>query len=119
VCATTRSGSVRIGDLPQRAARVAFLPAARLARLAAQAADGARFLLQTVAGGRLGAVRAVKPKPTAKLGQFGPKCGQLGPKRSRIGFELRDPAVLRSDQLRDFGGENHPALDSDSSPEVS
>src|SRR5215831_6542110 len=38
---------IGIGDLPQRAALVALLPAARLARAAAQAARDTRLLLQT------------------------------------------------------------------------
>src|SRR5260221_11343766 len=48
---------IRIRDLPQRAALVALLPAARLARAASQAARDTRLLLQPVARRRLGTVR--------------------------------------------------------------
>src|SRR6266403_3777632 len=50
---------IRISDLPQRAALVALLPAARLARAASQAARDTRLLLQPVARRRLGTVRTV------------------------------------------------------------
>ncbi len=97
--------AIGIGDLPQRAALVAGLAAARLARAAAQAARDARLLLQPVARRRLGAVRAVLPQLSAKVRHFS--------------LKRRDPPSQRGDQLFDFGRENHPTLDSDSSPAVS
>src|SRR6516164_3788764 len=95
---------IGIGDLPQRAALVARLAAARLARAAAQAARDARLLLQPFARRRLGAVRAVLPQLPAKVRHFS--------------FKRRDLPLQRGDQLFDFGGENHPTLDSDSTPAV-
>src|SRR5258708_28034200 len=92
------------GHLPQRVARVALLAAALLAGLAAQTAGRPRLLLQPVARRRLRAVRAVQPQAAQKLGHQG--------------LELRDPAVLRSQQLLDFGRDDHPASESDSSPAV-
>src|SRR6516225_3271960 len=95
---------IGIGDLPQRAALMARLAAARLARAAAQAARDARLLLQPFARRRLGAVRAVLPQLPAKVRHFS--------------FKRRDLPLQRGDQLFDFGGENHPTLDSDSTPAV-
>src|SRR3982074_3153881 len=54
-----------VGHLPPRAARVALLPAARLARAASQAARDTRLLLQPVARRRLGTVRTV-PAPVSQ-----------------------------------------------------
>ena len=99
-----RNHEIGLGDLPQRVARVALLAAALLAGLAAQTAGRPRLLLQPVARRRLRAVRAVQPQAAQKLGHQG--------------LELRDPAVLRSQQLLDFGRDDHPASDSDSSPAV-
>jgi hypothetical protein len=56
--------------LLQRVAGVSRLPAARPARLAAQAAGDARRLLQAVARGRLAAVRAVLAQLTPKVRHF-------------------------------------------------
>ncbi len=88
---------IGIGDLPQRGALVARLPAARLARSAAQAAGVARLLPQPVARRRLGAVRTVLPQPPPKVRHFSPKRCNLTPQRG--------------DQLFDFGRKNHPTLD--------
>ena len=96
---------IGIGDLAQRAALVARLPAARLARCAAQAAGVARLLPQPVARRRLGTVRTVLPQPPLKVRHFS--------------LKRRDLAPQRGDQLLDFGGKNHPALDSNSSRAVS
>ena len=89
--------AIRIGDLPQRIAFVALLPAARLARAAAQAAGNARLLLQAVARRRLGAVGTVLPQLPAKVRHFS--------------LKRRDLASQRGDQLLDFGRKNHPTLD--------
>src|SRR5271166_5546189 len=97
--------AIGIGDLRQRAALVAGLAAARLARAAAQAARDARLLLQPVARRRLGTVRAVLPQLAAKVRHFS--------------LKRRNPPLQRGDQLFDFGRENHPTLDSDSPPVVS
>ena len=88
---------IGIGDLPQRAARVALLPAARLARAAAQAARDTRLLLQPVARRRLGTVRTVLPQLPTKIGHFS--------------LKRRDLALQRSNQLLDFGGKTHPTFD--------
>ena len=96
---------IGIGDLPQRAALVARLPAARLARATAQAAGVARLLPQPVARRRLGAVRTV--------------LSQLPPKLRHFSLKRRDLASQRGDQVLDFGRKNHPTLDFDSSPAVS
>jgi hypothetical protein len=96
---------IGIGGLPQRAALVALLPAARLARAASQTARDPRLLLQPVARRRLGTVRTV--------------LSQLSTKISDFSLEYRDLALQRSDQLIDFGGKIHPTLDSDSQPQVS
>jgi hypothetical protein len=96
---------IGIGGLPQRAALVALLPAARLARAASQAARDPRLLLQPVARRRLGTVRTV--------------LSQLSTKISDFSLEYRDLVLQRSDQLIDFGGKIHPTLDSDSQPQVS
>ena len=87
---------IGIGGLPQRAALVALLPAARLARAASQAARDPRFLLQPVARRRLGTVRTV--------------LSQLSTKISDFSLEYRDLVLQRSDQLIDFGGKIHPTL---------
>src|SRR5208337_2681023 len=96
---------IGIGDLPQRIALVALLPAARLARSAAQAASVARLLPQPVARRRPGTVGTVLTQLPAKVRHFS--------------LKRRDLAPQRGDQLLDFGGKNHPTLDSDSSPAVS
>jgi len=96
--------AIGIGDLPQRAALVARLAAARLARAAAQAAWKARLLLQPVARRRLGTRRAVLPQLPAKVRHFS--------------LKRRDPPHQRRNQLFDFGRDNHPILESDSYPAV-
>src|SRR5262245_30083523 len=96
---------IGIGDLPQRAALMALLPAARLARAASQAARDTRLLLQPVARRRLGTVRTVLSQLPTKIGHFS--------------LQRSDLALQRSDQLLDFGGKIHPTLDSDSRPQVS
>ena len=58
---------VGFGDLAESLAVVTGLSARRLARTLAQAADPRR-LLQTIAGRRLGTVRAVQSEPTLQLG---------------------------------------------------
>jgi hypothetical protein len=92
--------AIGIGDLPQRAALVARLAAARLARSAAQAAGVARLFLQSVARRRLGTVRTVLPQLPPKVRHFSPKRHYLAPQRS--------------DQLLDFDRKNHPTLESNS-----
>ena len=94
-----RNHKIGIGDLPQRIALVALLAAAHLARTAAQAPGEAWLLLQTVARRRLGAVRTVQSQAPKGLHQ--------------CSFELGYPAVLRGNQLHDFGRKVHSALDSD------
>ena len=64
--------AIRIGDLSQRIPFVALLPAARLARAAAQAAGNAKLLLQSIARRRLGTVGTVPPQLPAKLRHFSP-----------------------------------------------
>jgi len=96
---------IGIGDLPQRAALMALLPAARLARAAAQAARDTRLLLQPIARRRLGTVRTVLSQLSTKIGDFS--------------LKRRDLALQRSDQLLDFGGKTHPTLDSESQTQVS
>ena len=97
--------AIGIGDLPQRAALVTRLPAARLARTAAQTAANTWFLPQPVTRRRLRTVRAVPPQLPTKIGHLGPKRRDLRP-QSRY-------------QLLDFGGNNHPTLDSQSRAAVS
>jgi hypothetical protein len=97
--------AIRIGDLPQRTPFVALLPAARLARAAAQAAGNARPLLQSIARRRLGAGGAVLPQLPAKVRHFS--------------LKRRDLASQRGDQVLDFSRKNHPPVDSDSPPAVS
>ena len=96
---------VRLGDLAQRVAVVAFLTAARLARARAQALQDPRLLLQPVARRRLGTVGAVQAHPS-------PKLGVLGPKRLDLASE-------QVNQLLDFGRKNHPTLESEARIPVS
>ena len=70
---------VGLCDLLQRVAGVSRLPAARLVRLAAQAAGNARRLLQAVARGRLAAVRAVLVQPTFEFRDLLAQLGVLSP----------------------------------------
>jgi hypothetical protein len=77
---------IGIGDLPQRAARVALLPTARLARAAPQAARDTRLLLQPVARRRLGTVRTVPAQLSTKIGD--------------LSLKRHDLALQRSNQLR-------------------
>jgi uncharacterized peroxidase-related enzyme len=91
---------VGIGHLPQPAAIMALLTAARLARTTAKAAGDPRLLAQPVTRRRLGAVRAVQTQSTPKFGNLRPKPKYLRPKRSY--------------QILNFGGKRHPTLDSDS-----
>ncbi len=65
----------------------------------------ALLLPRPIARTRLGAVRAVLAQLPAKRGHFSAK--------------RRDLALQRSNQLLDFGGKNHPTLDSRSRPAVS
>jgi hypothetical protein len=85
-------------DLSQRAALMTRLAAARLARTAPQTAADTRFLSQPVTRRRLRTVRAVPP-------QLPTKVRHLGPQR-------RDLRSQRRYQRLDFGGKNHPTLDS-------
>ena len=89
--------AIRIGDLPQRIPFVALLPAARLARAAAQAAGNARLLLQSIARRRLGTVGTVLPQLPAKLRHFS--------------LKRRDLESQRGDQVLDFGWKNHPPVE--------
>src|SRR5260370_8234605 len=86
--------AVGIGDLPQRAALVAGLAAAGLARAAAQAARDARLLPPPVARSRLGTVRAVLPQLAAKVRPF-----TLAP---------RDPPLPRAAQPSPSAQHHHP-----------
>jgi hypothetical protein len=61
---------IGIGGLPQRAALVALLAAACLARAASQAARDPRLLLRPVARGRLGTVRTVLSQLSTKISDF-------------------------------------------------
>ena len=97
--------AIGIGDLPQRPAFVALLPAARLARGVAQAAGVARLLPQPVARRRLRTVGTVLAQSPAQIGH--------------LSLERRDLAPERGNQLFDFGGKTHPTLDSYSQPAVS
>jgi hypothetical protein len=106
-----RKHKIGIGDLPQRAAFVALLPAARLARTAAQAFGPSAASSSTHRSTAAGSCSHRPAQPPAKLGD--------------VSFQLRDPAVLlnhhavgRSNQLRDFVRKAHSTLDSDSSPEI-
>ena len=86
--------AIRIGDLPQRIPFVALLPAARLARAAAQAAGNARLLLQSIARRRLGTVGTVLPQLPAKLRHFSLKRRDLESQRGDqvLDFELEEPS---------------------------
>lgn len=84
---------IRIGDLPQRGALMALLPAAWPARCAAQAAGNARLRLQPVARRRPGTVRTVLPQLPAKVRHFS--------------LKRRDLAFQRGDQFLDFDRKNH------------
>ena len=110
-----RNHEIGLGDLAQRVAPVTLLPAARLARTAAQSPGGGLLLLQSVARRRLGTVRTVQSYLPANRPHFPLQLGNSL-------FPLRDHAVLhryrvvlRSNQLLDFGRKAHPSLDSDSS----
>src|ERR1700722_4442488 len=95
---------IGIGDLPQRAALVALLPAARLARTPAQTARDAGLLCEPVARGRLRTVRTVPPQLSTKIGH--------------LSLKRRDLTPQRRDQLLDFGGKAHQTLESYSSQAV-
>jgi hypothetical protein len=95
---------VDIAHLPQSAPFVARLAAARLAGTSAQTSRDARFVLQPVARRRLGAIRTVQIQTPLKFGNLRPKRRYLRPQRSY--------------QMRDFGRDLHPTLDSDSSRPV-
>jgi hypothetical protein len=96
---------VGIGDLPQSPAFVAPLATAQLTGTTAQTSRDPRLLLQPVARRRPGTVRTVQIQSTVKIGHLGPKRDYLRPRRSY--------------QLRDFGGDIHPILGSDSPLRVS
>src|SRR6516165_7419887 len=69
--------AVRLSNLPQRLAFMAFLPARRLVRWFAQAAHPRR-LVQSIAGRRLTAVAAVQAEPALQLGDTGLQNCNLG-----------------------------------------
>jgi len=69
--------AVRLSNLPQRLAFMAFLPARRLVRWFAQAAHPRR-LVQSIAGRRLTAVAAVQAEPALQLGDTGLQSYNLG-----------------------------------------
>ena len=95
---------VEMRHLPQSAACVARLAAARLAGTTAKTSRDARFLPQPVARRRLGAIRTVQIQSATKIGHLRPKRRYLRPQRSY--------------QVRDLRGDSHPTLDSDSSLRV-
>src|SRR6516164_2657370 len=69
--------AVRLSNLPQCLAFMAFLPARRLVRWFAQAAHPRR-LVQSIAGRRLTAVAAVQAEPALQLGDTGLQNCNLG-----------------------------------------
>jgi len=87
------------GYLFQRASLVPRLTAA-LARFAAHAAQDPRWLLQSVARGRLAAVRTVLVELTAKIPDLAQCCILLP--------QDRDLAPKRFNQLANLSRENHP-----------
>src|SRR5208282_4218132 len=91
---------VGIGDLTQRAALMALLAPARLARAAAQAARHPRLLLQPVARWRFRTRRTVQTQSTTKF--------------DNLRLKRQNLAIQRSDKLLDFRGKDHPTLESDS-----
>jgi len=106
----TRLGLAPLDDIGlcgrlQCAAGMSRLPAARLARPAAQAAGDARRLLQPVARRRLAAVRAVLVQLTPKLRRLLAQSRVLHPQN----FNL---APKRRNQVPNLGSKNHPYLDS-------
>src|ERR1700719_5021321 len=114
---------LRIGDLLQRPARMADLSAAPLARFPTRAAGNARRLLQSVAGGRLAAVRAVLAQLTTKARDLIPQAGVLAsqgcnlfPKRRVLSPKHLHLAAKRVDQLLNLGRTTHPHLDSHFAP---
>src|SRR5208337_2544547 len=91
--------------LLQRAPGMSRLPAAPLARLAAQAAGDARRLFQAVARRRLAAVQAV-------LVQLAPEVRDLLAQRRVLRPQNLNLALQRANQVANLGAENHPYLDS-------
>jgi hypothetical protein len=96
---------VGLCDLLQRVASMSRLPAARLVRLAAQAAGNARRLLQAVARRRLAAVRAVLVQLTPEIRDAWRNAAFLSPQNLNL-------APQRVDQVANLGSENHSYLDS-------
>ena len=90
--------------LPQSAAFVTPLAAARLGRTTAQTSRDPGLLLQPVARRRLRTVGTVQIQSSPQVGHLRPKRGYLRPQGS--------------DQIRGFGGNLHPTLESDSSLRV-
>ena len=95
-----QNNRVGVAHLPQRAAPVALLTAARLARATAQADGEPGLLLQPIAGRRLGAIRTIEAQSTPKL--------------RILGFKHRKTSLKRRYQFHDFGRKHHTAIDSDS-----
>ena len=87
---------VGLCDRLQRVAGVSGLPAARLARLAAQAAGDARRLLQAVARRRLAAVRAVLVQLTPEVRHFLAQRRVLNPQNLNL-------ALQRANQVANSG----------------
>src|SRR5271154_7145339 len=115
-----RLDAIGVGDLPQRAALVAHLATALLARLAAQAFRARRFL-QSVAGRRLAAVRAVLVQPTfefrdllAQLGVLSPQRSVFVPKSRVLPPNAIEVTSKRIDQGLNVRRTIHPSLESDS-----
>ena len=126
--------------LPQRVAFVPNLPAAFLARNAAQAAGNPRLLLQSVARRRLAAVRTVgadlaakisdlllqrdilEPKPgilhpqfrnlTPRRGKLGPRLEKLHARRAKLLPYFGKLSPESFDYRLEVGGLCHPDLDS-------
>ena len=92
-------------DRLQRAPGMSRLPAAPLARLAAQAAGHARRLRQAVARRRLAAVRAVLVQSTLKVRDLLAQGRVLRP-------QILNLPLQRGDQIPNLGLENYPYLDS-------
>ena len=97
---------VGIGDLPQRFAFVALLPALFLAGPVPQARHPRR-LRQPIARRRLAAIRAVQPEPALELRQPRLQCRILGLQ----GRDQRDQVCHRRRTRRRFA--SHPMLESE------
>src|SRR5271154_2697928 len=115
-----RLDAIGVDDLLQRAALVAHLAAALLARLAAPGFR-ARRVLQSLAGGGLAAVRAVLVQPTFEFRDLLAQLGVLSPQRSAFVPKSRvlPPNAIEVTSKRIDQGLNvrrtiHPSLESDS-----